>query len=187
MNKLIALSIAVCGLAAFAEEPPFDFHTKPKDEAERQARKAYAERKMYERHGDLLLRAGSQQGEIVIVNCQKSAPVSLMKDRLDYFVKETKFKVSIKDGAFDSKSPKVMGSASLFVVDDAALPPVLVAPESRWAMINIAPLKTDKTAFFEARVKKEVIRGLGWLCGGLARWFRRLGRLLGRGGLGCGL
>ena len=54
---------------------------------------------------------------------------------------------------------------TLFVIDDPTMPNVLVAPENRWAAVNVAPLKSDKEPFFRARVLKELTRGFAMLCG----------------------
>ena len=162
--SFVALFLTV-GLVA-AEKHPFDFHSKPKDEAEKQARKAYVAEMMLKRTGGIVTRPGSQRGEIVYVNCQSAVGDHIIQDRISYLAKETKFKIALKKGVFDIAKPKIEGSTSIFIVDDEKLPSLLVAPESRWAMVNIAPLKTDKVAFFEARVKKELVRAFAYACGG---------------------
>lgn len=157
--------ILMSGLFA-ANKHPFDFHTKPKDEAEKQARKAYVAEMMRKRTGGLVVRPGSQRGEIAYVNCQSAAEDRILKDSIEYFAKETKFKIVLKNGVFDFAKPKLIGNVSIFIVDDVNLPPMLVAPESRWTMVNVAPLKSDKPAFFEARVRKALARAFAYTCGG---------------------
>ena len=39
---------------------------------------------------------------------------------------------------------KSRGSVAVFIVDDPALPMTLTATESRWSLVNVAPLKADK-------------------------------------------
>ncbi len=125
--------------------------------------------------GGYLNKPGTQRGEIFYVNCQTRAPLAWLEESVAYFAKETKFKISLKDGgAFDLKNPKVEGNATLFVIDDAALPAILVAPENRWAFVNIAPIaKEQRPAYFEARVKKELTRGFSFLCGATNSQFPR--------------
>ena len=108
----------------------------------------------------------TQKGEIVIVNCAK-ADRAWLEEVAAYFRKETLLAVRVADaGAFEFPSPKLVGNASIFVIDDAKQPVLLVAPENRWAMMNVASLKSDKPAFCEARVKKELVRAFALLCGG---------------------
>lgn len=116
--------------------------------------------------GGFVAKPGTQKGEVVYVNCQKRAETNLIEESIAYFKEETKFKITLKDGSFDLVAPKVQGNASLFIVDDEKLPPLLVAPESRWAMVNIAPIaREQRPAYFQARVKKELTRGFAFLCG----------------------
>ena len=54
------------------------------------------------------------------------------------------------------------------------MPAILVAPENRWAIVNIAPIATEqRPAYFEARVKKELTRGFSYLCGATNSQFPR--------------
>lgn len=169
MKKLIAAFAVVLTFAATAEKPPFDLKQKPQTEEEKQARIAWFKKQQMIHTGGFITKPGSQQGEVVYLNCQKRAQVAWMEESAEYFRKESKFKITVKDGGtFNLANPKVEGNATLFVVDDPALPPVLLAPESRWAMVNVAGLSEGngaKPAFFEARVKKSLTRGFALLCG----------------------
>ena len=91
-----------------------------------------------------------------------------------YFAEVTKFKIAYSEGSFDMKNPRVEGNSTIFIVDDAALPPVLIAPESRWALVNIAPIALEKrSAFFEQRTKKELSRAFAYLCGATGSRYER--------------
>lgn len=151
------------------EKPPFNVKEKPKTEEERAIRKAWFQKQQMIHTGGQIVKPGSQQGEIVYLNCQKKADIAWLRFSADYFREKTKFNITVKDGGtFDIKNPKVDGNATLFVIDDPALPPVLVAPENAWAMVNVAGLTKgngEKPQFFEARVKKELTRGFAFLCG----------------------
>ena len=115
---------------------------------------------------DELYKPGSQQGEVVYVDCKCGVPEAWIRFSMDYFTKETQFRISLKKGTFALPSPTILGNASLFLVDDPALPPMLVAPESRWTMVNMAPLKVADKSLFENRVKRQLSRGFAFLCGG---------------------
>jgi hypothetical protein len=115
--------------------------------------------------GGLVLEPNTQKGEIAYVDCQSSAKGEWIAESAEYFRRESKFKVTVGRGSFDLRSPRLAGDMTLFVVDDPSMPSVLVAPESRWAVVNVAPLKSDKEPFFRARVLKELSRGFAMLCG----------------------
>lgn len=117
------------------------------------------------KEGGLVLEPNTQKGEIAYVNCQSSAKDAWIDESAAYFRKEAKFKVTVTKGVFDLKSPKIVGDVSLFVIDDPKMPVLLVAPENRWALVNVASLKSDKEPFFHARVLKELSRGFAMLCG----------------------
>ena len=167
-NLLFTFVLSALSVACAANEESIDWHKKPANEEELQQRKAIIEKRILQHTGGKVIRPGTQSGEVVVVNCQKTVGLAPIKDRVDYFAAETKFKMSIKEGSFDIKSPAIQGNVSLFIIDDSALPPILIAPESRWSMVNVAPLKLGRgqqPAFLEARLKREVMRGLAMLCG----------------------
>lgn len=115
--------------------------------------------------GGLVLEPNTQKGEIGYVNCQASAKSEWIEESAAYFRKESKFKVSVYEGTFDLKNPKLVGNVTLFVIDDPSMPVLLAAPENRWAMVNVAACKSEKEPFFRARVLKELSRGFAYLCG----------------------
>ena len=118
------------------------------------------------RTGGRIVKPDTQKGEIVVVNAQKTAEAKWVESSAAQLAATTLFKVSTKTGTFDLRNPQLAGNATLFVVDDAALPMSLVAPEAHWAAVNVAPLKSEKPAFFEMRVRKEIARTFALLCGG---------------------
>lgn len=118
--------------------------------------------------GGKIEKPGTQKGQIVFVNAQKTVSKDWLQDGVDQLKRDTRFKVDIKDGEFDIKKPKLSGNVSIFVVDDEFLPMTLVAAESKWAVLNVRQLKSDKEAFYKARVKKAVARVFAMLCGGMS-------------------
>lgn len=152
-------AVAICGVRA-AEPQPLTPEQRNADEIE-----------YLKMTGGDIYKPDSQKGEICYVNCQAAASAEWLKFSVDYFAEQTRFRITVRDGKFDLIRPEIQGSRSLFVVDDAALPSLLVAPENGWAMVNVAPLKSEKPAFFEARVKKELTRGFAYLCGGVGSQF----------------
>ena len=133
---------------------------------EKAARRARMQQMMLKHTGGFVVRPGSQQGEIVYVNCQKRVPKAWIDDSIAYFAKETRFKIGYKEGTFAFPSPQIEGNATLFIIDEPGLPALLVAPESRWAFVNVAVVAQEKRpAFFEARMRKQLSRGFAYLCG----------------------
>lgn len=176
--KSTLLAIATFSAAfAFAQQPSVPIRVPmpgqgsngekltPEQRAER-ARKFKEMR--YKKTGGPLQRPGSQQGRIVFVNAQKDAPSAWLDEIAQDFAKETKFIVEVEDGEFQFPSPTIVGNASVFVINDPNMPPILNAPESRWSMVNVAQLRTDagqKPAFFRARCMKELVRGFCLVAG----------------------
>ena len=137
-------------------------------------RKAKLEAVVNQRVGGFIERPGSGKGSIVYVNCQKKAPKAWIDESMAYFAEVTKFRVNYAEGTFDLKSPKVVGEASIFIIEDETLPAILVAPESRWALVNITPIaKEQRPVFFEQRTKKELSRAFAYLCGATGSKFER--------------
>ena len=121
---------------------------------------------VYKKTGGKIKEPATQKGRFVYVNCQKELPASVLSEHANKIATALKVEIGVEDGAFTLPNPIVKGEACLYIVDDPAMPMSLVAPESRWAMVNLAPLKTSKKAFFDARVKKELSRGFALLAGG---------------------
>lgn len=167
MKTVLFALIAAAALPLCAEEtahaaaPEAAAPAKKIDRAKLQAA-------LYKRNGGNLKLPGSQQGVIFYVNCQKRAPVEWLSQNAEVFATNAKIAIEVADGTFEFPSPKIQGNASLFVIDDENLPSLLSAPESRWAMVNVAPLAKGagaKPQFFAARVQKELTRGFSLLAG----------------------
>ena len=169
MKKILALSFTAVTLTAssYAKEV-----VSPE---ELEARRAEMRAEFDQRTGGRIVKPGTQKGEIVYADCQSRIPKAWIEESVAYFTKETRFKITMKSGlSFDLKNPKIEGNATLFIIDDASLPTIIVAPENRWAFVNVAPIaKEQRPAFFEARVKKELSRGFAYLCGAANSQYQR--------------
>ena len=162
MKQLLTIVLVWAGIAAYCEG------TLAAKEQMSQEKKAELKKMMeIRRGGPKVARPGTLKGKIGIVNAQSSANKAWLEDAVEYLRKETAFDIEFMDGSFDFARPALLGDVTLFVVDSPTMPRVLVAPENRWAMVNIASLKTDKAVFFEARTKKEISRAFAMLCGGM--------------------
>lgn len=138
----------------------------PIDPEERAARKARLEARQMHDFGGYVTRPDSQKGVIVCMDCQNLIPREWIDEVLTYFREETRFRIDYRNGKFNFPSPKVEGEATLFLIDDANLPAILVAPENRWALLNLRLVtREDRPAFLQARSKKQISRSLALLCG----------------------
>ena len=159
MKKVLFASLAVATLAAYAEVPKVDFSKMSVEE-----RKQF----VYRRLGGYIEKPGMVKGKIVIVNAQKRAADSVIADAITNVNSKLNYCIEFKRGAFALPKPNVEGDASLFVIDDPAMPALLSAPEDRWTMVNVARLSEGEGAkepFFKARTAKELTRGFCLLCG----------------------
>lgn len=123
---------------------------------------------VYRQTGGRIARPETNKGKIVCVNCQSEVPEATLAEASTTFRPLVMLPLEIERGKFTWPNPTISGNASLFVVDDESLPTLVSAPENRWAMVNIAPLRKGRgleQAYFDARVKKEIVRGLALLAG----------------------
>ena len=115
--------------------------------------------------GGDMLDTREMKGCFVIINAQQSASTNLIQSAVNLFLNEVPINHRIDTGSFDIHKPDLRGQATLFIIDDARYPMSLLAPEARWAVVNVAQLKCEKTPYFEARVHKETFRALALLAG----------------------
>ena len=157
MKMMLVVGTALIAVSSFAE--PNESNQKGK---------VNIQELIYKRTGGMLKIPNAQKGSIVFVNAQKAAPVGWIESIADTYAKRLRIEVVVKDGYFAFPSPAIQGDLSLFIIDDPAMPPVLFAPESRWAMVNVSGLRKGegtKQEVFEMRCRKEFIRGFALLAG----------------------
>lgn len=126
------------------------------------------ERAIYKSTGGKVIKPGTMLGKIVYVNSQKAVPESWIRENANAFRTSLKVSTEVEQDIFSFPSPTIHGNATLFIIDDEKMPNILCAPENRWAMVNVTPLKAgagSKEAFFRARVQKEITRALCLLIG----------------------
>lgn len=168
MKRLLFAAVAATMTYAVEASTVVSVVTNADGKVVRKVDRAKLDAIMEARTGGKILVPGSMQGKIVYVNAQTRAPRKWLEQNAETFGEATKLAIELVDGKFEFPSPKIQGEASLFVIDDPAFPPLLSAPESRWAMVNVAPLAKgagEKPQFFAARVQKELTRGFCLLAG----------------------
>ena len=113
--------------------------------------------------------------KIYFVNAQKRVRPEIIEDARLKMQTVLRTPVDIADGTFEVSDPKIMGELSLYIIDDEKLPMSLVAPEGRWAFVNVAQLakgRGEKPQFLEARTRKECARIGCMLFGGIGSSYK---------------
>lgn len=136
-------------------------------------------RKMYdEKLGGFVTKPGSQKGCVRFVNAQKK----LGNDQLELVVsnlrKQLKHDIAVIGGEAPNVIPttddlaKYGGTITIFVVDAQSYPPLIAAPEARWAIVNVGSLATGLKddvlgrRLFARRARGELYRAFSAVCGG---------------------
>ncbi len=167
MNKCsLTVLLALCSGIMFAD-------TLSAKYSEAEARRQKAEQEEYRNTGGMLKRPGTQKGRIVFLDCQSGVEEAIITRSANNFEKELNYGIEVKKGSFDINAPKLIGEATLFIVNDAKLPKMLVAPEDKWAMVNVAHLSVADKKVYNSRVSKELSRGLALLAGGFLSQFQQ--------------
>ena len=127
-----------------------------------------------ERFGGIIEKPGSRSGRFAWVNAQKRVPPAM----LEVAVKEQNKHFHLDMAVESGEAPGVAGAAAareklganaaVFIIDDPALPSMLVAPESHWAFLNMDAVAKDagNDEVLGKRVAREMWRVFGLLLGG---------------------
>ena len=180
MKKLIASCVfaAIVGVVFAAGSEGKSQKMTPEQVAERVAR---IKAKKYASLGGIVVKKGSQKGKIAILNAQTKMPRAAIDEVIATLRQETKLNVvcepcDVAEKPADAFAAHQAGLV-LKLIDNAAEPVVLVAPEDRWAVLNVAnlgrglPDNALKDNLFAARCRKEFYRVFSMLCGGIASQF----------------
>lgn len=123
--------------------------------------------------GGIVRKPGSGKGRILVLNAQTRVKDAPIREALYLFNRMMRLPIEVKGGKLDgapgkAKVKELDASFVIFVTDRADdEDTVIVAPESRWAKVNVAALDDDDPTpdRLENRVQKEVVRAFGLLCG----------------------
>lgn len=137
---------------------------------------ARAMEKRMRRTGGFLRRPDALDGKIVILDAQKTVPVGAYTNVLPLLNMLLRAPVEArtiaKPASVDTATDLLKSenaAVGVFVIDDTSMKvPMLVAPEAKWAIVNLAWLKAGemRSAFVQSRMLKEVTRALMIVCGG---------------------
>jgi hypothetical protein len=149
------------------------FAAKPTD-APQHLSPAQARSNMLARTGGWIVRPDPAAKHMLFLNMQKRVPVKAFDSGPDELQKILRLPYIIENRPSDKpvdaakKALEDSRNAAVIVLgDDASLPTLLIAPEDRWAVLNVAPLAeppVEQTKITE-RVNKELWRTFAFLMG----------------------
>lgn len=162
--KCIILTLGLLGITSFGQTLPQA--VKPKMQTDS------ATRSNFLAHTGGILKQKSQGPHIQIVNIQKSISFDVVEQTGTLIGNALRTEVSSQNSSAKESKDIISDilkdknvAALLIIVDDPQQPSILVAPENRWAVLNVSSLITEKTDVLNLRLKKELWRTVGYLMG----------------------
>jgi len=173
MCRMVAMMVLAAGWmqvqGAESVAPP-----APGAAGKRQVDPAVARSNMLARTGGMVVQV--TPGPVVVFrNAQRAVDGALVDQTAEAFSRATRLPVSVVEQAIEGEPVAAMAGVLadkksgvvIALVDRAGQPSLLVAPENRWAIVNVAALK-DKGVSPEVlreRVGKELWRAAGYVLG----------------------
>ena len=165
MKTAVTLSLALIAGLAFAQD----------NAAASQQPKTEKGPSILVRMGGRHIRPGSQKGKIAVIDTQTKVAGDAFKEVVAMMAKETKLNVvyeKAEKGEVAALKANSKADVAVVIVDDAATPSLLVAPEDLWAVMNVAKMDKNlnsdaaKAKFYVPRCARELMRALSLVCGG---------------------
>ena len=177
MKKFVTYSFAMLVSVLLAEQVAGHKATVE----EREARKARFHEIQMRKNGGVVIKPGSQQGHVLIANTQKRVRSDVLELTSMQLAQE--LRIDVKVGTVNEdvtpKSAEKMVSAmkaqlTLFIVDHFDdTTSLLIAPENRWGMVNVAPLAVGATnEVLAERIRKEISRAFAMLAGAMTSQYQ---------------
>ena len=154
----ITLSLVAVGFVVVAETAK---EAKPKLTSEQRARAVLA------RTGGTVIEPNTGKGFAAIVNMQTKVGVADIEAALDGIRKDQYYEFKIVGADAETKG----AALTIRLIDDAAKPPMLAAPEASWAEVNVANLVPDlsnenaRKKFAVVRARKMILRAFAYAAG----------------------
>ena len=168
MKATVSLILIVVGVVLLAAEPPPPTNLTPEQlETKRAAKKA----EIVKRAGGYARKTDNQKGRIIFANQQDVVPLDIVESsaaKIGNMVKMAVDVVPCKSGEINRRAvAELLKNANangvIYLSADDCDETILLAPEGRWAKINVNLLQGTNVAM---RVQKEMIRAFVFLCGG---------------------
>lgn len=132
------------------------------------------QRRHTERLGGRLIKPGTMKGKFMFMDAQDRVGMDVGCDavakKVNFFIQFDAYAIkgTVPNLKTADKSLADSGAnAAVFLVDDDVLPALLVAPERRWAFVNVRPLAADKPdqERLEFRTRSELWRAFAMVLG----------------------
>lgn len=172
MNKLIVcVALTLLAATSFSEVAEAKKDSRPKLTSEQYRERTRQVR--LRRHGGVIRKQGSAHGKVVILNAQKrvsDADIRPAVEEIDRSVHPIIELSVVSQVSAANPNPAIKaagGNLGVAVVDEEAVPALMVAPEEGWAVVNVKPLAQNalNDAQVASRVRKEIMRGFAFIGG----------------------
>lgn len=163
MNKLISTTILLASVVLGASS-----------NGENQPTNSVNRASGFERVGGRVTKPNSSRGTIGIVNCQSTVPANEFKKTVEVIQSVAPYNISIVENKISSLPSKTIVeklgfSLAVFITDDNVSQTLLAAPDDRWAMINVKPLKEglveNDHERLNRRARGQLMRAFALVCG----------------------
>ena len=139
----------------------------------KESRQEYMRKLIFIKTGGPVTKPNTGKGAVRVVVAAQGIPLDIMDEPFANMTKIVKIDVKTVQGTkpalADAKGElkKYAAQAGVYVVEDDALPRMLVAPEEGWAFVNVKALKGGNVSGdrLVARARKEISRALMFVCG----------------------
>ena len=154
-------------LKAFYAKRKAAIEELPPEQQEAYRAKQKAERIAY---AGGIVRKTEGKGRVVYANLQQTVDTKDIEKTMNVLGKYLRVRIDTLDAKAEDMADVnkyLLGNdtkAVVFVVDNATDPAILVAPEDKWAKVNIGRFK-DKNV--KSRTQMELLRAFCYLCGGI--------------------
>ena len=144
----------------------------PKEQQEAYREKQKADRIAY---AGGIVRKSEGKGRIVYANLQDTVPTKDIQKTMTVLAKYLKIRIDTFDITSEEANDvkKLMldkkAQAIIIIVDNPTDPSLLVAPEDKWAKVNIGKFKDRNAA---SRTQMELLRAFCFLCGGIGSEYK---------------
>ncbi len=178
MTKLLfATMIALSGAMAFSEEPAATTNNFPqsakkpdKPKLTPEERKARIQLSMMKRNGGIVRDKRGMAGSFKVINAQDKIGNDKLLGYLSDIEDSALFELKLESvpaktvtlATIDKALETSKADVAVFIVEDSSLPGLLVAPENRWALINIKPYAGELQTL---RVGRELARAVAYVGG----------------------
>lgn len=168
MKKLIIVAAFMLAFAAVAQQAVLAPSHRKLTPEEKAARAERIKQSFMRNQGGFAYDRRNQEGFIAVVNAQDKVSVEAFRKSVLRLGRTLKIEIRVSGGdpvtigSADKAVAELKANLAVFVVNDPSLPPLLIATESRWGLVNVARHLGEKQ---DERVKKEVLRAICQLCG----------------------